>query len=718
MKKNRIFGMLSAALLLLAGACSSDTLEPGSKDGPNNVNPEDGVYLSVVFDFKNGGGTRSYTSGENSSNSGTEVGSDIENNIQDVYIVLAKTDNSFIACARKETVAVGTNGISYRSTAKFTKTKLAEYYEDEDFDIDQSTSNHKVNVFVFCNPTDGLANVLNNAKFNDKIWYDAIGVYDESLNEGCIWGTTANGDGYFLMSNSSICTRLFPSTLEAWNDYTSESTAFNLSGVNNFGRPNEVDNLNHGRGNVTVERAAARYDFRDGALDGYDKDGANGFKAQTYHVLLDSKEQPLVDVFLGKMSMVNMNKEFYFLRRVSSNGFMTGNNLMICGPELPWFKNANGGYIEDENGNNVNGNYVVDPFAVWKASTPTNGFDGHFNYPFFNNEGKLYDVDPGDRWYTSVISKVLEGENDNPESWNADGAKKGYKKWRYLTEGTVPGVSTQNEGVINGVVFKGQLQAAARPADANDDEFTQKLLDALKIRSNPEGNNLSDPILYSYNGHLYCTWEHIRRMAVQLAITNIKYNATENKWDFTLNRSVPLYNAVFGNGGFGTMTFSGNRTEGGEINFLTTAGTESITDDVAEDETSANYLYNQWKAEPVLDEQFIAFRDAAVGKLITLYQTSYDSDLGGWGYYCYYFYWNRHNDNGDDTVMCPMEFDVVRNNVYKLAVTRISRLGHPRVVENDPDKPTPDTPAEKADVYISVTCTALPWVVRINNANF
>ena len=46
--------------------------------------------------------------------------------------------------------------------------------------------------------------------------------------------------------------------------------------------------------------------------------------------------------------------------------------------------------------------------------------------------------------------------------------------------------------------------------------------------------------------------------------------------------------------------------------------------------------------------------------------------------------------------MAPMEFAVVRNNVYKLAVTNISRLGHPRISDNDPDNPGHDT---HLDVY-------------------
>ena len=65
-----------------------------------------------------------------------------------------------------------------------------------------------------------------------------------------------------------------------------------------------------------------------------------------------------------------------------------------------------------------------------------------------------------------------------------------------------------------------------------------------------------------------------------------------------------------------------------------------------------------------------------------------------------------------------MEFGVVRNNVYKLAVTKIDRLGHPRISDNDPDPIDPDDPDEKSDVYLTVSVEVLPWTVRINNIEF
>ena len=96
-------------------------------------------------------------------------------------------------------------------------------------------------------------------------------------------------------------------------------------------------------------------------------------------------------------------------------------------------------------------------------------------------------------------------------------------------------------------------------------------------------------------------------------------------------------------------------------------------------------------------------------------------------YYVYYYYWNRHNDNLDPYTMGTMEFAVVRNNVYKLAVDKIKRFGHPTPPdptnpdpdpEPDPDPVDPDDPDESVNYYFNVTVKVLPWTVRINNIEF
>lgn len=112
--------------------------------------------------------------------------------------------------------------------------------------------------------------------------------------------------------------------------------------------------------------------------------------------------------------------------------------------------------------------------------------------------------------------------------------------------------------------------------------------------------------------------------------------------------------------------------------------------------------------------------------------TEYKQNADG-NYYAYYYYWNRHNDNGEngqsgkeDPVMGPMEFAVVRNNVYKLSVDAIFRFGYPEGEAPDPDtpdeeKPTPDPDEpdpEDPKVFLKVKVEVLPWVVRENNIEF
>lgn len=86
-------------------------------------------------------------------------------------------------------------------------------------------------------------------------------------------------------------------------------------------------------------------------------------------------------------------------------------------------------------------------------------------------------------------------------------------------------------------------------------------------------------------------------------------------------------------------------------------------------------------------------------------------------YYMYYIYRVRHNDNLNNQVMWPMEFSVVRNNVYKMFVSDVYDFGHPDTPD-DPDPEKPDEPDESPEVRFKVNVEVLPWVVRMNNVVF
>ena len=91
---------------------------------------------------------------------------------------------------------------------------------------------------------------------------------------------------------------------------------------------------------------------------------------------------------------------------------------------------------------------------------------------------------------------------------------------------------------------------------------------------------------------------------------------------------------------------------------------------------------------------------AKVNAAVTLYE----------GCVCYYPYWIRH-EGEQDTNMEPMEFAVVRNNIYDLSVSGINKLGI-----SGTEKPDPTEDNESANLLFRVNILVKNWVVRSNGS--
>ncbi len=755
MKKFKFLSIAAVALMML-GSCSDDKLD-GKGDEPGyKPSVDDGVHFSLIIDLPSGGRSRSTTTdpngdGSSSSSSGVEIGQDYENEIKTVAVVLARSkDNGFIAAApvaKEQIRSVVANKTAYQVTSSFSKTTLSEFYAKMDEQKDEEFS---CNIFVFANPGDkintilfGKTGVQDAPDLLSNAWVNGIA---GALEKSTYLDVIANKTNGFLMSNAVMAERQIPESLVDWNYYTDEGNPFDLSGDN---REVSIDNGTATRGAIKLERSAARFDFRDGSPLAVSEN-----KPFTYHVVKENDvnaggDQPvLIDIVLSNMSLVNVNKSFYALRRVSNNGRNVvtntagaNNELAICGAEKRWIEEAIGEYS--------GGNYVVDADQVWKTQTandfstenpPTTVlYNSHFISPLLTNSG---DVDTPtttvNNWITEACSVVAGGTKDNDEGWTTPNGNYDYRIWTYATENTIAGYRNQKNGISTGVVFKGKMVATdyalgtATEGSNTTDPATIKLAEAIKNA----GQN--SPMLFLFGGNLYCGWDEIRNAAIASAVSGIKWvpdsetDKTKGKWEFTSvpNRSSSLYSAVFGTGGFGTVTFTYTEYEEGPDgtqtpvmeNGVVVRRTGTITDTESVVDNCCDALWNVYVNTTNSTNKATAlsnFKAAATSKTnkITIYETSQDKE-DGWGYYCYYYYWNRHNDNGQDGVMGPMEFAVVRNNVYKLAVTNIKQLGHPRHSSNDPNKPTGGKDDESEEVYLSVTCEVLPWVVRVNDIEF
>lgn len=751
--KTALFSLLAGAMMC---ACSSDKF--GAE--PEPTLPDDngeGFYMGVDIQMPDGGrGSRSSTIAGGLSSGGTEVGSDAENTVTTALLVLASTEANpdfniekygFIAASEIQNNRIADKtGTStnkrYKATARIQKTNLSTFYDAYQ---GAEGTNPLVYVFVFCNPTKELVDFFTDGslKVGSSLWIDATctviqGSHTAPNQNIGIWGSNS-----FLMNNESITTRALPASLQAWEKYNSYDKAFHLSEAND----GDVDNSISGRGPVRVERSVARFDFRDASVLG----------DNTYEVLYTTNEDgtantdfPMVNVQLQKMCLVNMSNCFYYLPRVSHDGTMTGDNYELCGPEEPWGN-------RDAEGNYTGGNYVVGPYSGdFSSGIITKDFDRFFNFAFFENDGSFNNnAMTSDRWDVVKIDDILKNnpvdDNYNPApNDDTNKYKPGYYKvWRYVTENVIPaGPERQRNGISTGVVFKAQILGSDKVSSAYKAQeenwnqgFAENLANCLNDKEfiyngktlKLKGNSHNDPILYYMSGNLYMGWRHIRQAAIQAAGTvNVS-----GKIEF--NRSNSLYKAVFGDGPIPpTYTIYGSDKEYHSVYINDKGETIEFTDKMWDSDVnssaykaylqSADYAWMQWNGEnkPVggdgsedetVPAELKAFREKATDGGITIFQSSLD-DGETPGYYCYYYYWNRHNDNGLPGVMCPMEFDVVRNNVYKLSVDKVSRLGHPRIPDNDPDQPKPQLPDESDLIYLDVQVRIAPWAVRVNGIQF
>lgn len=529
-------------------ACS-DEVDLSANNGGGTEESTSQVFMQ--FNLELPAVSRSTTQPGGGSDAGVEIGKDCENQVSEVLVVITDaTDDKFITKSSVVTATPTANNTTY--VVPFSTTALTSYV------------GKSVNVYVYCNPTQEL-------KEAESINVNMMTYALKSETDETIWTNNK-----FLMTNADDdYERTLPANLD---DYRVETNPFDLE-------------------TIKVERAAARFDYKSTVTD------------ETYTLMEDEEGKPEVTVTLTDMALVNLSKEFYYLRRVSADG--TSTNATIGGTE-------------------TNTNYVVDTDYEWKGkySEETTDKASHFFYVYNPNSASTTDY----AW-TSISSLTSE---DNDESWNsgenANDNRKGYKIWRYATENTIPAqVSNQKKGITTGVAFKGEIQGVT------DDMKT--LLD---------GKN----VVYVFDNILWGTWDNVK-------------TAAEFKEDDNTTLSNPSLAAAYN---------------------------EAMEDPDASDTEIE---------KKAVAAGFTIFRPNTTGKYEVLY-----------------YYWNRHNDNNNNGSMGPMEFAVVRNNVYKLSVTGVDKFGHPTDPDDDPDPENPEDPDEEDDVYFKVAVEVLPWVVRINDIEF
>ena len=277
-------------------------------------------------------------------------------------------------------------------------------------------------------------------------------------------------------------------------------------------------------------------------------------------------------------------------------------------------------------------NYVLDPWTALKT------------------EANLQDtpcIVDGDQVAAAGLydaKTYIPTRSDNPKDWadyckaGVDATEDDYLRVGYALENTTDRLST-SLNYNTGIVFKAQFHPVG--VDGYTDEQT----------------------FFTYNGTIY---PMLTDMMGQL-------NNQENFSTYT-DKAI---NALTDWNGLKSFAASFVSDPTGYADYLTEFANEHSTDVFtanAEELTWKYYLNNELgvvedaQNGPQINQNGVETRAKLYASSKELLRTYYNGQ-------CYYIWWLRHSNDGDDETNGVMEYAVVRNNIYKVSVNSIYSLG-------------------------------------------
>lgn len=399
--------------------------------------------------------------------------------------------------------------------------------------------------------------------------------------------------------------------------------------------------------NVYVERLAAK--IRIGATT---ETGVTDF---TYPVMNDDGEgeEKLAEVVLNSVAVVNqLNSGTYLLKRVTTSTYSEETDLKKEAPA----PNTDI-YLGDETAAATN--FVIDPWTRIKRLT-----DGNFPNPMPTAEGTLlsyaqpFSGTNYDNMYTSFTTTTLNGADDGTF---ADGKK---VTLCYTQENT-SSIEGSLQGFSTGAIFKATYYPLKWMALNSEDKVVETTIDY------GTGGKVAKSF-YLYKGVIYENREAIFAGIVDkmgdenFTWTQIKDGISLDKKDTFLASKLALEKGPFGYVDYVVKQLESNQPA------------QSFTEFIRDKDHSVN----------IGDVNTVLFYENGE---------------------CYYPYWIRHADNNDATKIGVMEFGIVRNNIYDLAVKKINKLG----LSGD-EKPDPEDPDESDEFLFNVALYVKNWTLRKN----
>ena len=712
-------------LMSLAGCSNDDFLDGTQAGGGSEVGTKGDLFMTMNISMASQLGTRTSTP-----NQGYEIGKDEENKISSALIILAKSDGApygqekFTIMFTSET---GTNlqntvtdsghegtvdnapeqpeegtpdGIGNylepdpahqgRYTAKFLfdRGSLKEALETpvSEEDGTHNTEGNKKGefvIFMVANPTPAIRA----AAQPDN---DLQTVIEAAANPATSFGSVAPNselfwqDNYFTMSSAWAVKKVIYADEIADGTHIKKEDPYKL-------------------GTVTVQRVMSRFDLAvTGNHLNFLGEGNNETTANGTGPGLSQ-----VKVEFDAVAMVNMAKKAYLYKVMS-----------LDATSLTTWNNGEG--KPTKFGDERDADYVD-----WWTFTPKQTeyfsplFDGvagkslselqAANLTVQANDMESFFAEGAD---FQLITTVQKNKEDNTFDFKGEsGHENGtgdYRIWRYAMENAnADNIANQVNGNSTGVIFRAKLTEQYPTEQADIEKYGERRIPTEYLENDSDNDGQK---IYAYNNVILGTAQQLFDYA-----TKNKKDANDPIWDDVNRIYWSIIQAKYNDNWDNDKNGQGN---GGYTDTEEDDWWIQVKDQ--QEELKPGQIAPGGVLETVYHHGDLEGDEGIEAELVkagfTIYTPTNVNNKPV--YYCYYIYWNRHNDNGQNTIMGRMEFASVRNNVYKLSVNKVLRLGHPGETGNDPYPPKPGTPDEEDEFWLEVECNILPWEVRINNIEF
>ena len=645
-----------STLWALAFACAAVSCSDELADGPNNnnENEEQGeqVYLTVnIASASTGAMTKA--NGEDTGD--YDEGSEEERKVYDINIYLVK------AAGTRVTGVIGNNEDGVAVASGDADIEIVGHgYSTDIFETTGSVEHHTANsisVKVDEVPTaETVYHVFAVTNLGKSIGFTTLGALRDAVSSGTDWsGSAWSGTGI-----PGSTTNFIMSTHQMFD--TGGSSSIKISAAN-------TDKSNPATATVYVERLAARIDMQ------LDKELKDGTAEVGTPVIIEGATDAGTDfITLTGYQVINRwNGDNYLIKRVTKPAEATGGSYPTIGTNPEHIQ-----YLGDEVWNTTDGyNYVVDPLTTTKKNSANlnevkdnylSHYDPQLNEPVWETETGF-----------TAIADIKDNESGE------------YSPIVYTKENALD-LDNQILGLTTGVIFKGKY----KPSKVSKFDATS-------------GKVAADN--YTVGGHFYVVNDFMNSKGSRYLCGDLK---TIGALSFPSATSTDITKALFGEAGWGSATIDElkkaiNSMVGGKLNkayqaFLKTRVTDAT--DVLPSISDVDWDAFLATLEGAGDDTYLqdpATTNASADSELLLKNYNIAFYKGG---ECYYRYLIRHAiHNGSEPA--PMEFCIVRNNVYQLKVTGVQALGEP-LPFTDPE----DTPDKEAKVYLTVQIYVKNWVVR------